>query len=71
MFCLIIDGDLPIRADDVDFAIIWGCVLAFDTAVFSLTVKKVLEIRRAWCRSLLTVMLRDGKLDHTDSIEST
>ena len=47
--------------DGADFAIIWGCVLAFDITVFSLIIKKVLEIRNAWYTSLLTVMLRDGE----------
>ena len=30
--------------------------------VFALTMNKVLEVRRAWCVSLLTVMLKDGVL---------
>ena len=41
-------------------AIIWAFILAFDTIVFSMTLRAVLAVGNTLRRSLFGVMLRDG-----------
>nr|VWO94734.1 Uncharacterized protein [Ganoderma boninense] len=44
------------------FAVIWGIALAFDLAVFALTLARVAPIASKCRGSLLTLFLRDGAL---------
>ncbi|OCH84210.1 hypothetical protein OBBRIDRAFT_839875 [Obba rivulosa] len=43
-------------------AIAWGCMMAFDTLVFILTVNKTISSHNTWKGSLFHVMLRDGSI---------
>ncbi|KAI0695256.1 hypothetical protein C8T65DRAFT_584450, partial [Cerioporus squamosus] len=49
--------------DGSDLAVVWGCVLVFDIAIFGSTLHRVLQVRERWSGGLFTIMLRDGKLE--------
>jgi hypothetical protein len=42
-------------------AIAWGGLLAFDTVVFAMTVAKAILVGRSGDRTLIKILLRDGK----------
>ncbi|KAI0695281.1 hypothetical protein C8T65DRAFT_815104 [Cerioporus squamosus] len=46
--------------DGSDLAVVWGCVLVFDIAIFGSTLHRVLQVRERWSGGLFTIMLRDG-----------